>query len=106
MNLAGAAGPPLHYGAASRAAAVDDAQALGLGRGRHDGFPKVAYAERFVLEVQHTTLIRIPDAGRISLPRTRRTGPPARSPTSSMPGCSNIIRMQRRCRAARKGRQR
>jgi pimeloyl-ACP methyl ester carboxylesterase len=38
--------------------------------GEDDGFQKVEYAERFVSEIPHTTLVRIPDAGHIPMENT------------------------------------
>ena len=35
--------------------------------GEDDGFQKVEYAERFVSEIPHSTLVRIPDAGHIPM---------------------------------------
>ena len=35
--------------------------------GEDDDFQKVAYAERFVAEIPHSTLVRIPDAGHIPM---------------------------------------
>ena len=61
----GRGGQPLHDGDAAGAAAVEDAQASRLGRGRR--IPDVDYAERYAREIPETRLVRIKSAGHIPM---------------------------------------